>query len=108
MTGELSKNFHGAGIGPLSKILAVKCLSNFLITGKPNLDERNGQLIRALFLKNPYFDLTSTFHISKTYCLPFNLQQDHSRLLPFLRCYDDNIRRNDWIESWSASILQNH
>ena len=24
MTGKLSKNFHGAGIGPLSKILAVK------------------------------------------------------------------------------------
>ena len=23
MTGELSKNFHGVGIGPLSKILAV-------------------------------------------------------------------------------------
>ena len=24
MTGELSKKFYGAGIGPLSKILAVK------------------------------------------------------------------------------------
>ena len=24
MTGELSKNFHGVGIGPLSKILAIK------------------------------------------------------------------------------------
>ena len=24
MTGRLSKNFHGVGIGPLSKILAVK------------------------------------------------------------------------------------
>ena len=24
MTGKLSKNFHGVGIGPLSKILAVK------------------------------------------------------------------------------------
>jgi hypothetical protein len=24
MTGQLSKNFHGVGIGPLSKILAVK------------------------------------------------------------------------------------
>ena len=24
MTGELSKNFHGVGIGPLSNILAVK------------------------------------------------------------------------------------
>ena len=27
MTGKLSKNFHGVGIGPLSKILAVQCLS---------------------------------------------------------------------------------
>ena len=27
MTGGLSKNFHGVGIGPLSKILAVKYLS---------------------------------------------------------------------------------
>ena len=26
MTGELSKNFHGVGIGPLSKILAIKTL----------------------------------------------------------------------------------
>ena len=24
MTGRLSKNFHGVGIGPLSKILAIK------------------------------------------------------------------------------------
>ena len=43
MTFELSKNFHGVGIGPLSKILAVKYLSklaeitfdlDFLICGK--------------------------------------------------------------------------
>ena len=27
MTGKLSKNFHGVGIGPLSKILAVKAYS---------------------------------------------------------------------------------
>ena len=27
MTGKLSKNFHGVGIGPLSKILAVKGFS---------------------------------------------------------------------------------
>ena len=26
MTYELSKKFHGVGIGPLSKILAVNCL----------------------------------------------------------------------------------
>ena len=26
MTGKLSKNFHGVGIGPLSKILAIKGL----------------------------------------------------------------------------------
>ena len=28
MTGGLSKNFHGVGIGPLSKILAVKSFHN--------------------------------------------------------------------------------
>ena len=28
MTGKLSKNFHGVGIGPLSKILAVNGFEN--------------------------------------------------------------------------------
>ena len=28
MTGELSKKFHGVGIGPLSKILTVKVLTS--------------------------------------------------------------------------------
>ena len=40
-----------------------ECLSNVLITGEPNLDERNGQMIRGSFkfiqrnnfLKDPYF-----------------------------------------------------
>ena len=27
MTGKLSKNFHGVGIGPLSKILPVKIVN---------------------------------------------------------------------------------
>jgi hypothetical protein len=31
MTGELSKKFHGVGIGPLSTILAVKRHSENLI-----------------------------------------------------------------------------
>ena len=30
MTGRLSKHFHGVGIGPLSKILAVKVLIVFV------------------------------------------------------------------------------
>ena len=30
MTGKLSKNFHGVGIGPLSKILAVKITKNVI------------------------------------------------------------------------------
>ena len=29
MTGRLSKNFHGVGIGPLSNILAVKSPGSF-------------------------------------------------------------------------------
>ena len=32
MTGKLSENFHGVGIGPLSKILAVKYRLNRFIT----------------------------------------------------------------------------
>ena len=35
MTGELSKNFHGVGIGPLSKILAVK--RNYIRAYCPNI-----------------------------------------------------------------------
>ena len=31
MTGKLSKNFHGFGIGPLSNILAVKCNAQCLM-----------------------------------------------------------------------------
>ena len=32
MTGKLSKNFHGVGIGPLSNILAVKyILFNYFV-----------------------------------------------------------------------------
>ena len=31
MTGKLSKNFHGVGIGPLSKILAVKYDATMLL-----------------------------------------------------------------------------
>ena len=38
MTGRLSKNFHGVGIGPLSKILAVKCnICDFKTAQKGNL-----------------------------------------------------------------------
>ena len=29
MTGGLSTNFHGVGIGPLSNILAVKSIKNY-------------------------------------------------------------------------------
>jgi hypothetical protein len=42
ITGELSKNFHGVGIGPLSNILAVK--SRFNCTGKED------------HLRSPYLD----------------------------------------------------
>ena len=34
MTGGLSKNFHGVGIGPLSKILAVKLSEKSCKQGK--------------------------------------------------------------------------
>ena len=36
-------------------LLYTECLSNVLITEESNFVERNVQLIRGLFLKNPYF-----------------------------------------------------
>ena len=38
MTGKLSKNFHGVDIGPLSNILAVKCICVFSKCLIKNLD----------------------------------------------------------------------
>ena len=35
MTGKLSKNFHGVGIGPLSKILAVKSFETLIFSKIP-------------------------------------------------------------------------
>jgi len=44
MTGKLSKNFHGVGIGPLSKILAVNMPSK--------LYSMQGMKINKIFCKN--------------------------------------------------------
>jgi len=40
---------------PLISCISFMCLSNVLISGEFSFDERNGQLIRGSFLKNPYF-----------------------------------------------------
>jgi hypothetical protein len=42
MTDELSKNIHGVGIGPLSKILAVK--SFYLYLCAPTISRDNSRL----------------------------------------------------------------
>ena len=43
MTGKLSKNFHGVGIGPLSNILAVKMIY---------FNEKNGNIGMILVTEN--------------------------------------------------------
>jgi hypothetical protein len=57
MPGELSKNFHGVGNGPLSKILIVK--SNNSGFKKGNVD----------FLK------------SRVYCIRFILSEKHTKFV---------------------------
>ena len=53
MTGKLSKNFHGAGIGPLSNILAVKKS----LTKPRKLD----CMIQHVTMTNSIFDLVNLF-----------------------------------------------
>ena len=43
MTGKLSKNFHGVGIGPLSNILADKCCGFGSCGFLPDLKKRLSQ-----------------------------------------------------------------
>ena len=68
MTGELSKNFHEVGIGPLSKILAVKevctggvtCSLLKLADDKPRPLLQNSLLLRTFFNRN-YFIFIHSF-----------------------------------------------
>ena len=56
MTGKLSKNFHGVGIGPLSKILAVKSLKRKLSQDPQDHPEERfsrGQFLKSLEMKDP-------------------------------------------------------
>ena len=46
MSGKLSKNFHGVGIGPLSKILAVK--GHFLSVAKGLDVEADIQIFKGI------------------------------------------------------------
>jgi hypothetical protein len=56
MTGELSKNFHGVGIGPLSKILDVKitamCITMELRNFLQKLADRFGFLVIYVHYEN--------------------------------------------------------
>ena len=56
MTGELSKNFHGVGITPLSKILAVKYrlafLNTYLLNSSPKMNKRRNFSNKQYILPN--------------------------------------------------------
>ena len=60
MTGGLSKNFHGVGIGPLSKILAVKTQFPFPQTNSFSLhvtSKSNSTLLARCVQDNLQIDL---------------------------------------------------
>ena len=60
MTGKLSKNFHGVGIGPLSNILAVKYLLLFALSVFVPTERLN-------FVKNKIPTLMNRFGESKDF-----------------------------------------
>ena len=57
MTGKLSKNFHGVGIGPLSNILAVKKVNNLRANEREQKEKKEPKILhlnlRKLFPLNP-------------------------------------------------------
>ena len=68
MTGQLSKNFHEVGIGPLSKILAVKLLTT-----------RNK--ILALQSKSPVLQLTTPCMCFKINASTTHFNSTHSNVV---------------------------
>ena len=58
MTGKLSKNFHGFGIGPLSKILAVKEVTTHVQTSL-QWAQQVGIVLKGMLLTMDSFDTTS-------------------------------------------------
>ena len=63
MTGELSKNFHEVGIGPLSKILAVKIYHSFAVISMLNYSPLQCTA-KTFFLKKIALSFLSIFPIS--------------------------------------------
>ena len=59
MTGRLSKNFHGVGIGPLSKILAVKAILPIFCLG---FDANLSSLISFINAKSRFLILKKNPH----------------------------------------------
>ena len=55
MTGGLSTNFHGVGIGPLSNIVAIKCylIPKYLCNPVFQLEEQFKVKFRVLFKMRP-------------------------------------------------------
>ena len=67
MTGKLSKNFHGVGIGPFSKILAVKILQSLIGAVKMAIGTNNCDVetYRNQLEKNVFLNLYLYFQVRK-------------------------------------------
>ena len=69
MTSELSKNFHGVGIGPLSKILAVKSNTTLVkryVDFRAIKNECFPNLKKSVFsFTGQFFDISTGFRFSK-------------------------------------------
>ena len=93
MTGELSKNFHGVGIGPLSKILAVKRISKYvcffnLIFGSKSKSTKIAALQFVTTILRMRVISTTILETNKNVLVP--LQTGESELIP--RAKENNPR----------------
>ena len=84
MTGELSKNCHGVGIGPLSKILAVKRISKYvcffiLIFGSKSKSTKIAAL-QFITIQRMRVISTTILETNKNVLVP--LQTGESELIP--------------------------
>ena len=84
MTGRLSKNFHGVGIGPLSKILAVKSCSQlgFFSTGPA------AQTSPELIFHTIKFNMSQDSSVSTDLWSKRHLNTDTPSKEPLGRCWD--------------------
>ena len=82
MTGGLSKNFHGVGIGPLSKKLAVKL-------GKIPLSSDQGQSYVVYWVKNKI----NNFRFLSSVWKPYSSSAYRLGISPY--CFARHVTKND-------------